>query len=96
MRFNLVFGGVTLLPWELELLDALRQEIDHGKSIIGVYLELTKAFDTVNHKILLHKLEHYGVRGHVQAPNPRILEPDWLESFKTRQSYSLAKSACSE
>ena len=41
----------------------LYDAIDNGKYTIGVFTDLSKAFDIVNHEILLAKLQHYGVRG---------------------------------
>ena len=44
-------------------LTEILQTIDNSEYILGVFLDLAKAFDTVNHDVLLIKLEHYGIRG---------------------------------
>ena len=39
--------------------------MDNGHYVCGISVDLKKAFDTVNHKILCEKLNHYGLRGNV-------------------------------
>ena len=46
-----------------QLCDEFVDNLDNGKITCAVFLELSKAFDTVNHQILIKKLEHYGIRG---------------------------------
>ena len=41
----------------------IRNSLDNGNFACGVFIDLQKAFDTVNHDILLSKLNHYGIRG---------------------------------
>ena len=56
-------------------LDAL----ENGLKVGGVYLDIAKAFDTVNHDILLRKLEYYGFRANTLM---------WFESYlKNRKQY---------
>ena len=47
----------------LELVEELTSSIDKKNKTIGVFIDLKKAFDTIDHYILLKKLDSYGVRG---------------------------------
>ena len=46
----------------LEIIDIILKDLDKGKIPIGIFLDLSKAFDTLDHKILLNKLKYYGVK----------------------------------
>jgi hypothetical protein len=47
----------------LELTDKISKAMDEGKYTMGIFLDLSQAFDTVNFEILFKKLQHYGIRG---------------------------------
>ena len=71
----------------IELVDNITRAIDEGKYTVGIFLDLSKAFDTINHKILISKLEHYGIRGICQK---------WFENYlsdrKQIVKYNITKS----
>jgi len=47
----------------LEMVDKLTDALDNRSCAKGIFIDLAKAFDTADHKILLQKLSHYGIRG---------------------------------
>ena len=46
-----------------DMYDKISKSLDDREVSIGIFIDLSKAFDTLNHSILLKKLEHYGIRG---------------------------------
>ena len=70
-QFGFRKGHSTYMPIML-LVDRLVRAMERGDFVIGLFLDFSKAFDTVDHKILIEKLEHYGIRG---------IALDWLVSY---------------
>ena len=58
----------------LEIINQIQTNMDRKLYTCGIFIDLQKAFDTVDHTILLKKLDHYGVRGIVN---------DWFTSYLT-------------
>ena len=44
------------------LIENIEKATDNKMFVCGVFVDFQKAFDTVDHKILLHELSHYGIR----------------------------------
>ena len=65
MLFHNQFGfrkGNSTVHALIQITEQIKQSIENGKVGCGIFIDLRKAFDTVNHNILLQKLEHYGIR----------------------------------
>ena len=62
----------------ITITEKIRKAIDNGEITCGVFLDLQKAFDTVDHEILLSKPEHYGICG---------VPVKWFKTFLTQQHH---------
>jgi len=51
----------------IKFLDTITSALNSKKFAVSIVIDLKKAFDTVNTKILLHKLNNYGLRGHINT-----------------------------
>ena len=58
----------------LDIVNTILQNMDNGKFSCGILIDLMKAFDTVNQKIMQAKLENYGIRGVINS---------WFRSYLT-------------
>ena len=47
----------------LSIIDKIQLAVEERSYSCGIFLDFSKAFDTVNHNILVKKLEQYGIRG---------------------------------
>ena len=71
----------------LDFVNMISKAIDEDMYTIGIFMDLSKAFDTIDHDILLHKLYHYGFRG---------ISNDWFKNYLSNRKqfvqYNSAKS----
>ena len=75
----------------MDLIENICESMYKKKYVEGIFIDLKKAFDTIDHNILLKKLYHYGIRG---------ISNDWiksnLENRKQFVQYDDAISDCKE
>src|ERR1700690_2401056 len=63
----------------IEMFDNISSAVDESEFSVGIFIVLSKAFDTINHSILLDKLSYYSIRG---------IALDWFRSYlHSRQQY---------
>ena len=72
----------------LYIIDKIQSAVESSLFSCGIFLDLSKAFDTVNHSVLLDKLEHYGIHG---------VANNWFSSYlSNRTQFVSIENTCSD
>ena len=74
MNINSVFEKNHAI---ITLVDRVTKALDTGKYVVGVFIDLKKAFDSIDHGILLRKLELYGIKRNIL---------NWFKSYLSYRS----------
>ena len=75
----------------IDLIEYVTTALDKKKHVMGIFIDLKKAFDTIDHEILMKKLYHYGLRG---------ISQKWIQSYLRQRKqfveYDEVKSSCKD
>jgi len=69
----------------VRIIEIIKTQIDSGKFVTGIFIDLEKAFDTIDHNILINKLENYGFRGNIK---------NWFKSFLSNREQFVSAHNC--
>ena len=72
LHVNTVRKGVSTADAALSIVNSSYDAFDEGHNVVGVFLDLSKAFDILNRNILFMKLEYYGISS---------VEMVWFKSY---------------
>ena len=61
------------------------ESVENNEFMLGLFIDLSRAFDTISHKILLDKLQHYGIRG---------IAWEWIRSYLSNRKQFVIYNQC--